>query len=133
MIDNLSSILALFAAMSVAVERVVELIKGFVPFLANPWSQHENIRRALIQLLTVFVGAIVASQMKGQLTNTLHVSAVNWGVYMLVGLVASGGSGLWNHTLDIVRAVKVNKELNAAGAMPDQQKPKALAAAAAKA
>jgi len=134
MIDNLSSVFALFAAISVAVERVVELIKGFLPFLGNSWTKYENFRRALIQVITVAVGAIIASQIKGQLASTFHVSTVSFGVCVLVGLTASGGSGLWNHALDIVRATKVSKELSVAAAMPaGQDKVDALAAATSKA
>jgi drug/metabolite transporter (DMT)-like permease len=134
MIDHLPGVFGLFAAISVAVERVVELLKGFIPPLASSWTKHENFRRVMIQVISVVVGAIIASQIKGQLESTLHVSTVSWGVCLLVGLMASGGSGLWNHALDIVRAVKVNKELVAAEAMPTgPSKTDAQAAAASKA
>ena len=136
MINHLPSVFGLFAAISVAVERVVELIKGFIPQLATPWTKHEDFRRALIQLISVIVGTIIASQTKGQLASafSVDISKVTWEIWLLVGLAASGGSGLWNHALDIVRALKVNQELDVANSMAaGQSKTDAQAVAALKA
>jgi|SRR5215510_9765169 len=130
--DKISTLIALIAAISVAVERVIELIKSSIPGLGSTWSKREGLRRALIQLLAVFVGAVMAWQMPSQL-GAATGSQPKWQVDILFGLLASGGSGLWNHALDIVRATKVNKELEVAASAPDATKPQAQAAAAAKA
>ena len=131
-IDKISTFVALMAAISVAVERVVELLKGSIPVLASTWRKAEGLRRALIQLLAVAAGALIAAQMPSQLASAIGTQP-DWKVDLLVGLIASGGSGLWNYTLDIVRATKVNKELQVATSSPDAVKPQAAAAAAAKA
>lgn len=130
--DKISTLVALLAAISVAVERVVELIKGSIPALASTWQKAEAIRRALIQLLAVVAGAAIASQMPTQLASATG-SQPDWKVDALIGLLASGGSGLWNHALDIVRATKVTKELQVAASTPDTNKAQVQAAAASKA
>src|SRR5262249_38278197 len=122
----------LIAAISVAVERVIELIKSSIPGLGSTWGKREGLRRALIQLLAVFVGAVMALQKPPPLPACPGLPPKNQ-KDILFGLLASGGSGLWNHALDIVRATKVNKELEVAASAPDATKPQAQAAAAAKA
>jgi hypothetical protein len=41
----------------------------------------------------------------------------DWTCWLVTGILVSGGSALWNHLLDIVKAAKVQKEA-AAGATP---------------
>jgi hypothetical protein len=67
-VNTMSTMVGLFAAMSVAVERVVELIKGALPVLANPRKTREGVRRAPLEGLAVVAGAVIASQMQSQFT-----------------------------------------------------------------
>lgn len=113
MFTSLSTFIALVAGISVAVERVIEVVKGAIPRLANPWSASDNYRKALLQVMSIVAGAIIAWQMKSQIQATLPAglaAGVDWPTYAMVGLMSSGGSGLWNHVLDIVRSVKEEKE-----------------------
>lgn len=105
--DQISTALSVIIAVSIAVERVTEIIKQMVPRLANEVSNPrvEHLRRAALQILAAAVGSVIAWQGGLQLGDQ-----GGWGVYILIGLMSSGGSGLWNHTLDAVRAMKVNKE-----------------------
>jgi drug/metabolite transporter (DMT)-like permease len=132
MLNSVSTFVALLAGISIAVERLVEVIKGAIPVLANPWTKRESWRRTLLQVLAVVVGAGIASQMQSQLAGALGSSASGgWGIYLMVGVMASGGSGLWNHALDIVRAIKVDKELTVANKVSNAADKTAAQAAAA--
>jgi hypothetical protein len=137
--NSISQMFALLAAMSIAVERVVEVIKGIVPKLAQPWTgSRESWRRVLLQLISVAAGGVIASQIHTQIVAAVPSLASSsdsghWGVDVLFGLLASGGSGLWNHVLDITRAIKVDKELKNAEKSPETEKPAALAEVGAKA
>ncbi len=91
--DKLSTFFTLMAAMSIAAERVVEIIKGIFPSLAA-------VNRSL--------------------DDFLNSSGDAWGMglmalkYFIIGVMVSGGSALWNHALDIVGAVKTVQEKKAA-------------------
>jgi hypothetical protein len=106
-VDQISVALSVIVAVSIAVERVTEIIKQMVPTLADESSnpQVERLRRAALQVLAAAVGTVIAWQGSLQLGNQ-----GGWGVWALIGLMSSGGSGIWNHTLDAVRAMKVNRE-----------------------
>src|SRR5206468_10508768 len=109
--------------------RIIEVIKGAVPRLANSWGdKSDNYRRALLQVLSVIAGAMIASQMQSQIAAALGDklgASIGWPAFGLIGLMASGGSGLWNHVLDIVQATKDQKEkalTSAAAASADKSK-----------
>jgi uncharacterized membrane protein YeaQ/YmgE (transglycosylase-associated protein family) len=110
-------------AISVASERVVEILKGTIPPLSkNLTGNAEGIRRAVMQILAGVVGAIIAYFAQSEIAATvpaLSAGEMGWPSYAVVGLLASGGSGLWNHALDIVQAMKINKE----AALPAEVRP----------
>lgn len=112
--NNLSSVLSLMLAISVAVERVVEILKGILPFLAKPWGgDREYWRFALLQVLATLAGAAVAYLGHAQIAQQVPALAFSEHLqlgYLVVGLMASGGSAMWNHALDIVQAMKIAKE-----------------------
>src|SRR6266568_2754675 len=114
MLTAISTFVALVAGISIAVERVIEVIKGAVPQLANSWGDKaDNYRRALLQLMSVAAGTLIASQIQTQIAAALPKdigASISWPAFGLIGLMASGGSGLWNHVLDIVQATKEQKE-----------------------
>ncbi len=118
--DSIAAFVGVIVAVSIGVERVVELIKGIVPLLSSTWKRHDGYRIVLVQLLSVVLGAIIAWQMRGQIANTLPrglKAEPGMPLYLLVGLLAGGGSGLWNHVLDIVRATKLQSESKVGAAM----------------
>jgi hypothetical protein len=104
---------SLMAGISIAVERVVEMLKGIIPPLANPWPKNDQVRAGILQLLAAAVGAVIVSQMPNQVKAAmppgLNVS-LNWTTYAVLGLISSGGSAAWNHVLDILGALKKKQE-----------------------
>ncbi len=124
--DRLSAFFTLMAAMSIAAERVVEIIKGIVPSLAatDPDVKKERRRHMTLQLVAALAGIAVAAaahdQVNRSLDDFLNSSGDVWGMglmavkYVILGVMVSGGSALWNHALDIVGAVKTVQEKKAA-------------------
>jgi len=125
-VDRLSAFFTLMAAMSIAAERVVEIIKGIVPSLAatDPDVKKERRRHMTLQLVAALAGIGVAAaahnQVNRSLDDFLNSSGDAWGMglmavkYVILGVMVSGGSALWNHALDIVGAVKTVQEKKAA-------------------
>lgn len=116
--DILSAILALLVTLSMATERVTEVIKGFPGislFLAKtqPAGWREEARMAIVHIIAIAVGTGFAYTARGAIASALKLPADlpdSWGVWVLFGGLASGGSGIWNTTLDLVRAIKQQKE-----------------------
>jgi hypothetical protein len=115
--DRLTTLLGFLAALSLATERITETIKG-LPLLSR-WlavekaagSTEEEFRKASIHILAIAVGTILAGLTQDQLSTAMgmHYSGF-WG-YLLFGAMASGGSGMWNSALDIVREVNRQKQI----------------------
>lgn len=117
--DILSSFLALMVALSMATERVTEAIKGF-PILSlflaqekKAGSWQEEARKAAIHIVAIAVGTGFAYAAQAPISSALKLgpgSQGAWGLWLLLGGLASGGSGIWNSTLDLVRTIKQQKE-----------------------
>ena len=93
-------------ALSVGVERVVEIQRGAWPFwplvpsrskAASITITAERLRCAAIIVLSSALGTAFRWSIH---LNILHVAHVRSG-YIAAGLVASAGAALWNHSLDI--------------------------------
>ena len=123
--DRLSAFFTFMAAMSIAAERVVEIIKGIVPSLAatDPDANKERRRHMVLQFLAAVAGIIVAAaahvQVNSSLGNFLNSDYDAWSLpgmglmtvkYLIIGVMVSGGSAMWNHALDIVGALKTVEE-----------------------
>jgi hypothetical protein len=117
------------AAMSIAAERVVEIIKGIFPSLAatDPDANKERHRHMTLQLLAAFAGIAVAIVTRDQVNKAigdfLNPGNDPWSLlsmgsltlkYSTIGVMVSGGSAMWNHALDIVGALKTVQEKKAA-------------------
>jgi len=113
--DEIAKALTLVAGVSIAVERVTEILKQMIPGLADERSNPriENLRRAGVQILACTVGTFIAWQ--GHLQLASHEGAV---AYVLIGAMSSGGSAFWNHALDVVRATKLTKEAEITSLQP---------------
>ena len=100
-------------AVSIATERLVEITKGFIPFLNQKDlpPEQESKRRSLLQILAVFAGVIVAFLAKGSLPDGLSNTSL-----VLLGLLASGGSGFWNVILTYLTGLKDLTKIEVAGA-----------------
>ena len=110
-LDSLSAIIALLAALSVAAERLVEIIKGLIPclnqeFLDNP--DKEARRKAKLQILAVLAGIATVAMASPILPATIIPD--NVATWILLGFLASGGSGLWNSVQTYVSKVKEVKK-----------------------
>ncbi len=123
--DRLSAFFTFMAAMSIAAERVVEIIKGIVPSLAatDPDANKERRRHMVLQFLAAVAGIIVAAaahvQVNSSLGNFLNSDYDAWSLpgmglmtvkYLIIGVMVSGGSAMWDHALDIVGALKTVEE-----------------------
>jgi hypothetical protein len=115
---SLSPFITTVLALSVAVERVVEVLKqtlGSTPmgswlFAAKPSSPGlENLRCAGLYVLSGVIGSLISVYSGLGSTIPIH-SSHPWMGDILMGLLSSGGSSFWNHALDIMKASKVVKE-----------------------
>jgi hypothetical protein len=112
LLGTLMTFASLMAGISIAVERVVEMIKGAIPALNNAWKTNDQVRAAIVQLIAAAVGAVIAALMPNQVKAALPQginTSLTWSTYAVLGLIASGGSGAWNHVLDILAAIKTQK------------------------
>jgi hypothetical protein len=113
---DLTATVTLILALSVASERLVEIVKGAVPWLDKEWEKHESFRRVLLHVLAVIAGVVTAALSAPYLPQTLTGPA-SGGVSLLgLGLLASGGSGFWNSVLAYMSSLKNLKKAEAANA-----------------
>ena len=133
--DVLTAFLSMTLAISIAAERMVEILKGMLPnlglFKMNPDAAKESQRCAWIHVLAGGCGALVA--WLGNLNIFSGLSGGGtiqpWISYAGAGLLASGGSAFWNHALDMIKAAKITQEQGAIAAVnANQQKSLLLAA-----
>jgi hypothetical protein len=104
---KLTAIVGVILALSIASERLVEIIKGFIPDLnkqdADPKA--EGRRRSYLQILAVFSGVLTAFLARDYIPPEIAKPTESWSILGL-GLLASGGSGLWNSVLTYVTKAK---------------------------
>lgn len=112
MLDTLSNLLAVLIALSVAAERLVEILKNLVPYLRTEQAaaNAEARRKLVLQLLAVAAGIATAflaeTVLPTRLQDPRHL--------VLLGLLASGGSGFWTSILGYVTSVKNVGQVQAA-------------------
>lgn len=110
-ITKLIAIVSILITLSIASERLVEIIKGLVPFLNQENSDPtiEGRRRSSIQVLAVLSGVFTA-----WLASNIPESGIQ-GVFTIAafGLLGSGGSAFWNSILEYLLKVKDIKQVEA--------------------
>jgi len=106
------TLVAVLVALSVASERLAEIIKGVIPGLnnENPNPTREGYRKAAIQSLAVICGLVTVLLARPALKNMLPDPWNNTGTFLALGFLTSGGSGFWNGILGYVRNVKEIKK-----------------------
>lgn len=117
-LDTLPAAITLLIILSVATERVVEIVKSLSGFLTeeNPDSTKDRLRRAVLHLLGVASGVLIAwltwpvvaqvlDNTQADVTRPIHLPTV-----LALGLLASGGSGFWNTILTHVLNLKELKK-----------------------
>lgn len=122
--SDLESIIGLLLAVSIASERLVEIIKGYFPWLneekQDPIS--EGHRKSALQMLAVAAGIVTAFLAQPILADSLS-SMKNQGLAILsVGLLASGGSAFWNAILSYMLQVKNIKKQEANASLSKHSK-----------
>jgi hypothetical protein len=123
-VTKITAIVTLLIGLSIASERFVEIIKGFVPGLNEPRSDPrlEGRRRGWLQALAVLAGIATAFAARPVIPTEIYDATTTSGLLAL-GLLASGGSGLWNSILGIASGAKelkkVQVELRREGAAID--------------
>jgi hypothetical protein len=113
----LSTIVTFILALSIASERLVEIIKGFIPDLNKEASDPdaEGRRRAYLQLLAVFAGILTTFLAWDYIPLNAQIKSEAdkyWSI-LGFGLLASGGSGFWNSILTYITKVKDIKKVEA--------------------
>jgi hypothetical protein len=106
--DSLEGLVQLLVALSIASERLVEIIKGFVPFLTEtiPNSKLEGRRRSILHILAVISGIVTAFLARSLVDDIVPAEWDHPTGYLALGLLAAGGSGFWNGILSYVLEVK---------------------------
>jgi hypothetical protein len=114
----ITTFLTMMVAISVAAERMVEILKGWFPnaypFASRSDATQEMRRCASVHVLAGIFGALVAYFGKINVFAGLSTATIApWIYYIGAGLLASGGSAFWNQLLDLVHAAKVKREQDA--------------------
>ena len=101
--DKFIDIIGYFALLSVAAERLTEILK-------NAWLSKIKVNPAVYQLIAGVFGASLGY------ASPLVIPSVNmplWATAVITGLAVSGGSGFWNTILSTLTEFKTKmKTLN---------------------
>jgi undecaprenyl pyrophosphate phosphatase UppP len=113
--DSLENFIQILIALSVASERLVEIIKGFWPFLSktNANVTREGWRRAILHVLGVISGIVTALLAQQWVGDTFPEGWNTPFALIVIGLLVSGGSGFWNAILSYLLQVKNLKKKDA--------------------
>ena len=112
---KLTSIVGVILTLSIASERLTDIIKGFITWLDKPNTvdpKKESLRRSCVQILAVASGVVTAFLARKYIPDTVASSKDVWSILGL-GLLASGGSGLWNSVLTYLAKLKDVKKAEA--------------------
>ncbi|MBR9976730.1 MAG: hypothetical protein KFH87_01460 [Bacteroidetes bacterium] len=112
---ELSDLIAYIVALSIAAERLTEIVKGIIPFF-NQRSENENTenwRRVSLHCLAVASGMLTAHLAMPAVADLVPAHWQSFPGIVALGLLSSGGSSLWNSVLDYASSVKSISKLNA--------------------
>ena len=106
--ENLSTVVAVIIALSIASERLVAIIQGLIPALNNKSEdvKREGRRTATLQAMAVVAGIVTALLCQPALTKVVPETWSTFPGILALGLLASGGSGFWNSILTYVLKLK---------------------------
>ncbi len=114
---KLTAVVGLLVALSVASERLVEIIKGVIPWLNKQNSNEiqEGWRGALLHALAVGAGVVTAFIARPAIApDVIPADTTNTVAILALGLLASGGSGFWNSILTYLLKLKDLAKMDAA-------------------
>jgi hypothetical protein len=128
---KLVAIVGLLVALSAASERLVEIIKGLSGWLndekADPVKERQ--RKAALQFLAVLAG--IGTTLLARPSIPAELLPKGMLSFVALGLLASGGSGLWNSVLTYLLEIKNIKENMAAVSAKKAEMAKTITAEAA--
>ena len=114
--DAWNTFLLCMLALSIATERVTEMIKQWLgPTIGRFLSPARYA--AAVQLIAIASGVFVSALSGRNPIGVPGFEAYQWGktenwlAWVVTGILVSGGSAIWNHLLDILQAAKATKEL----------------------
>ena len=112
MLETLTAFVTVLLALSVASERLVELIKGLSGDLTGKKvdASVERKRQLQIHYLSLLTSAIVVWLAQDYIVATLKLS--NWNIAQAATftILASGGSSMWNSILSYLLSIKNLKQ-----------------------
>jgi drug/metabolite transporter (DMT)-like permease len=114
-IDAWNIFLLCMVALSVATERVTEMVKQWIGPTLSGWLSAEHYTGA-VQFIAILSGIFVTALSGRNPLGIPEFEAFKWGkpenwlAWVVTGILVSGGSAFWNHLLDILQAAKVAKE-----------------------
>jgi hypothetical protein len=121
--EKLMPIVGIILALSIASERLVEIIKGVIPWLnkkkldeENNETKTEGMRCACLQTLAVLSGVLTAFLARDYIPKEIAEPTKGLAIIGL-GLLASGGSGFWNSMLTYFTNLKDIKKAKAIQAL----------------
>jgi hypothetical protein len=105
---KLATIVGLLVGLSVASERLVEIVKNLTPVLRDekPTERGEGRRQAALQILAVAAGILTAYLARPVIPDGVFPITDRYTATLALGLLASGGSGFWNSVLTYVLNLK---------------------------
>jgi hypothetical protein len=106
--ESILSFVTLLIALSVASERLVEIIKNAIPWLNQKKEdpKEEGWRKSVLQALAVVAGIVTAILAGPAVGGIISGPWDTVSGIIALGLLASGGSGLWNSVLTYLLKVK---------------------------
>jgi hypothetical protein len=125
MLDDLTKMISLLVVLSVAAERLVEILRAFVlSRWISSWYQVQTdpVLEARRQAKVWFL-ALVASLSIAILLKEVGELAVSWGATLVLGFLASGGSSLWNSILGLTKGLKDIRQFQGNEARKRKQAP----------
>ena len=111
--ENISTIVVILVSLSIASERLVEIVKNGIPGLAEQRKDpmKENWRKAFLQGLAVISGIVTALLARAAIGEALGAPFDTKAGIIALGFLASGGSGFWNSVANYLLKVKdIRKE-----------------------
>ncbi|MCA1990175.1 MAG: hypothetical protein LDL07_13690 [Desulfarculus sp.] len=120
---NIPVWLAVFAAVGLSAERLVEVVKNRFVWLdtQNPDPQKERTRKFWLRLLTILIASGIVFAAQEQIRPYMPFLLPESGLRrvvgcLLVGLLSSAGSDFWNQAVGMLNAAKEAKRLDLAKA-----------------
>lgn len=106
--ESLTNFVTLLLALSIASERLVEIIKNAIPWLnhKNSDPKREGWRKSILQGMALVAGILTAWLAGPALGDQVAGVWKTTPGLLALGLLTSGGSGMWNSLLSYLLNLK---------------------------